>query len=124
MTHDVTTTLARIIDTTRQDVRFALRQMALRPGFSILVALTLAIGIGGSTAIFSVLKGVVLRDLPYPEPDRLVAVWEMQNESRSYQPFTGPDYFDVREQSTRLEEFGATHPGGAVGRRLAEAADG
>ncbi|MEX1310181.1 MAG: ABC transporter permease [Candidatus Sulfomarinibacteraceae bacterium] len=106
MNHDVTTTLARIIDTTRQDVRFALRQMVRRPGFSILVALTLAIGIGGSTAIFSVLKGVVLRELPYPEPDRLVAVWEMQNDSRGYQPFTGPDYFDVREQSTKLQEFG------------------
>ena len=107
LNHDVTAKLARIIDTTNQDVRFALRQIALRPGFSFLVALTLAIGIGGSTAIFSVLKGVVLRDLPYPEPDRLVAVWEMQNESMSYQPFTGPDYLDVREQSTRLEEFGA-----------------
>jgi predicted permease len=110
-TCNFTTTLARVIDTTHQDVRFALRQMARRPGFSILVALTLAIGIGGSTAIFSVLKGVVLRELPYPEPDRLVAVWEMQNESRSYQPFTGPDYLDVRTQSARLQELGALTDG-------------
>ena len=79
--------------------------MVRRPGFSILVVLTLAIGIGGSTAIFSVLKGVVLRDLPYPEPERLVAVWEMDGEP-SYQPFSGPDYFDVREQSRTLHEFG------------------
>ena len=96
----------QFIDTTRQDVRFALRQMARRPGFSALVALTLAIGIGGSTAIFSVLKGVVLRDLPYPDPERLVAVWEMQGETPSYQPFSAPDYFDVREQSRTLQEFG------------------
>ncbi len=98
--------LEQFIDTTRQDVRFSLRQMARRPGFSALVALTLAIGIGGSTAIFSVLKGVVLRELPYPEPERLVAVWEKQDESLRYMPFTGPDYFDVREQSSTLQEFG------------------
>ncbi len=98
--------LEQFIDTTRQDVRFSLRQMARRPGFSALVALTLAIGIGGSTAIFSVLKGVVLRELPYPEPERLVAVWEMQSESLLYQPFTGPDYVDVREQNSTLQEFG------------------
>ena len=98
--------LAQFIDTTRQDVRFALRQIGRRPWFSALIALTLAIGIGGSTAIFSVLKGVVLRELPYPQPDRLVAVWEMQEDSISYQPFSGPDYIDVRAQSSTLQEFG------------------
>ena len=98
--------LGQFMDTTRQDVRFAMRQMVRRPGFSALVALTLALGIGGSTAIFSVLKGVVLRELPYPEPERLVAVWEMQEGSLSYQPFSGPDYLDVRAQSSALEEFG------------------
>ena len=100
------TRLENFIDTTRQDIRYALRQIARKPGFSALVALTLAIGIGGSTAIFSVLKGVVLRDLPYPEPERLVAVWEMQGETPSYQPFSGPDYLDVREQSRTLQELG------------------
>ena len=99
--------LDQFIDTTRQDVRFSLRQISRRPGFSALVALTLAVGIGGSTAIFSVLKGVVLRDLPYPEPERLVAVWETQGEVLSHQPFSGPDYFDVREQSRTLLEVGA-----------------
>lgn len=98
--------LESLIDTTRQDIRFALRQMARRPVFSALVVLTLAIGIGGSTAIFSVFKGVVLRRLPYPEPDRLVAIWEMQDENLRYQPFSGPDYIDVRAQSESLEEFG------------------
>lgn len=98
--------LAQFIDTTRQDVRFALRQIGRRPWFSALIALTLAVGIGGSTAIFSVLKGVVLRELPYPQPERLVAVWEMQDDSLSYQPFSGPDYTDVRAQSSTLQEFG------------------
>ena len=107
------------MDTTRQDVRFSLRQMARSPWFSALVALTLAIGIGGSTAIFSVLKGIVLRELPYPEPERLVAVWEMQDGSISYQPFSGPDYLDVRAQSTTLQELGVT-----TGRWFNLAADG
>lgn len=98
--------LEQLIDTTSQDVRFALRQIARRPGFSALVALTLAVGIGGSTAIFSVVKGVVLRDLPYPQAERLVAVWEMQDENLKFQPFSGPDYFDVREQSTKLQDLG------------------
>ncbi len=59
--------LAFFVDTLVHDVRFALRQIVRRPGFSVLVVLTLAVGIGGSAAIFSVLKGVVLRALPYAE---------------------------------------------------------
>jgi predicted permease len=106
-TKHLTKKIEQFIDSTRQDVRFALRQIARRPWFSALVALTLAVGIGGSTAIFSVLKGVVLRDLPYPEPERLVAVWEMQGDTLMHQPFSGPDYFDVREQSRSLQEVGA-----------------
>jgi len=105
-TEHSSTKLEQFIDTTRQDVRFSLRQISRRPGFSALVVLTLAVGIGGSTAIFSVLKGVVLRDLPYPEPKRLVAVYE-QNDTLSHQPFSGPDYFDVREQGRALQDVGA-----------------
>lgn len=105
-THHSRVNLAQLIDTTWQDLRFAIRQHKRRPGFAALIVLTLAVGIGGSTAIFSVLKGVVLRDLPYPEPERLVAVWEAQSERRSYQPFSAPDYFDVRRQTQQLEEFG------------------
>lgn len=98
--------LCQFIDATRQDVRFSLVQIARRPGFSALIALTLAVGIGGSTAIFSVFKGVVLRDLPYPEPERLVLVWEMQDESLRFQPFSAADYLDVRKQSRTLQELG------------------
>ena len=98
--------LAFFVDTVIHDVRFALRQIVRRPGFSVLVVLTLAVGIGGSAAIFSVLKGVVLRALPYAEPERLVAVWETPRDERWHQPFTSPDYFDVREQSRTLQEIG------------------
>ena len=97
-----------MVDTLVQDLRYGLRQIIRRPGFSALVALTLAVGIGGNVAIFSVLKGVVLRELPYPEAHRLVAVWETPEAWLNYQPWSGPDYLDVRQQSTKFEEFGVT----------------
>jgi putative ABC transport system permease protein len=89
-----------------QDLRYALRQLILRPGFSLLIAITLAVGIGANVAIFSVLKGLILRSLPYPEPERVVAIWETPPGQRSYQPFTPPDYFDMREQTHTLREMG------------------
>jgi len=67
-----------------KDVRFALRQVARRPGFAAVVVLTLALGIGANTAIFSLVEGVLLRGLPYPEPEELVAVWpDMVTNARS-----------------------------------------
>jgi len=98
--------LGYLFDTCSQDLRFALRQIMRRPGFSALIVLTLAVGIGGNVAIFSVLKGVVLRELPFPEPERLVAVWETPPEERWYQPLSGPDYLDIREQTQTLEDIG------------------
>jgi putative ABC transport system permease protein len=89
-----------------QDLRFALRQIGRRPGFTLLVVLTLAVGIGANIAIFSVMKGLILRSLPYPEPERVVAIWETPTGRRAYQPFASPDYFDMREQNSSLKEMG------------------
>lgn len=94
------------MDELAHDLRFALRQLSRRPGFTLLVVLTLAVGIGANVAIFSVMKGLILRSLPYPEPDRVVAIWETPVERRAYQPFASPDYFDMREQNSSLKEMG------------------
>jgi putative ABC transport system permease protein len=95
-----------MFDRVLHDLRFAVRQILRHPGFSALLMLTVAVAVGANVAIFSVLEGIVLRPLPYPEPDRLVAAWNTPKGERWYQPFSGPDYFDVRAQITALEEFG------------------
>lgn len=74
----------------RQDLTIGARRLIKAPGFSLLAVLILALGIGANSAIFSVLNAVVLQPLPYPEPDRLVQMWESA-------PERGWDYFAVSE---------------------------
>jgi len=61
---------------------------------------------GPSVAIFSVLKALLVQPFYYPEPDRLVQVWETDISERGHQPFAWPDYFDIREQNTAFKDPG------------------
>jgi predicted permease len=91
------------------DLRYALRQLAKSPGFAAVTVLTLAIGIGANTAIFSIVDAVLLEPLPYPQSDRLVQVCEMP-EPGNYIPFaSGGAFVDWQDESTQLESISAAH---------------
>jgi putative ABC transport system permease protein len=93
------------LDTLWQDIRFALRICAKKPGFTAIAVATLAVGIGANTAIFSVVHSVLLQALPYPDSDRLTVVWSIfSNEGRG--PASGPELVALRERSRLIEEFG------------------
>jgi putative ABC transport system permease protein len=85
-----------------QDLRYGIRMLAKSPAFTVLAVITLALGIGANTAIFSVINSVVLRPLPFHEPGRLVALWQTESAPGNF-PLTGPDYLDWQARSRTLE---------------------
>ncbi|HEY7544766.1 MAG TPA: ABC transporter permease, partial [Blastocatellia bacterium] len=88
-----------------KDMLFALRQLMKNPGFTAITVITLALGIGANTAIFTVVDAALLRPLPYRQPDRLTHLWERNPLSQSSQrQFSYPDYLDINRNNTAFEE--------------------
>jgi putative ABC transport system permease protein len=100
------------MQTLLQDLRYGARMLLKHPGFALIAVLTLALGIGANSAIFSVVNSVLLRELPYREPQRLVMVWsdrplqQAQTGWTEY-PFTAADFKDLRDQNQSFEQMAA-----------------
>src|SRR5215469_621595 len=85
-----------------QDLRYGLRMLGKNPGFTSTAVITLALGVGATTAIFSVVYGVLLRPLPYQHPEQIVRLWE-QSDTGVHLNFADPNFADVREQNRSLQ---------------------
>ncbi|MEK6323112.1 MAG: ABC transporter permease [Acidobacteriota bacterium] len=101
------------METLLNDARYAIRTLLRSPGFSAVAVLALALGIGANTAIFSVVNGVLLKSLSFPEPERLVALYE-SSEREPAMAVAYPNYLDWRAQQTVFENLAARMPAGGV----------
>jgi putative ABC transport system permease protein len=100
-----------LMETTMHDVRYALRSLRRNPGFAVVAIATLALGIGATTAIFSLVDGVLLRPALFRDFSRLMMVWETDRTSGTmHEPASSPDYDDFRPRSTQFAPLAAVAP--------------
>lgn len=98
------------METLFQDIRYALRTLRRNRGFALIAILTLGLGIGADTAIFSIVDGVLLKPLPYPDPDRLLTLWERSRTNGEQSSVAPSNFYDWREQSRSFRRMAAIDP--------------
>src|ERR1051325_6367729 len=94
------------MDSILKDIRYGLRGLLKHPGFTAIVVITLALGIGASAAIFSIVNSVLLRRLPYRNEARIVAIQELSPEGKRIQ-VNSANFYDWRQQNTVFEHLAA-----------------
>src|SRR5215813_11456894 len=92
------------METILQDLRYGIRILAERPSFSAITILTLALGIGACTALFSIVDAVLLRSLSYPEPDRIIQLRELNEKGHMVQ-VAEPNFDDLKGQNHSLDSM-------------------
>ena len=103
----------RLLEDAAADLRWATRWLAHSPGFAAAVVLTLALGVGGTTAVVCVVDGVLLRPLPYPDADRLVAVWSLTRGETEPWASSPPDFRVLRDRASSFERLGGYYAASA-----------
>src|SRR2546423_13232963 len=96
------------MDSIIKDIRYGLRSLLKRPGFTAIALIALALGIGANTAIFSLVNAVILRPLPFPEPDRLVWVYVNIRNGGNRASVAPADFLDYRSQNKTFEQLAAS----------------
>src|SRR5262247_3466364 len=112
---------ANMIATLWQDLRYGARMLFKNPGFTLIAVITLALGIGANTALFSVVNAVLLRPLPYREPDRLAIIWTHSPGANVAQDWPSPGQFSaLKTENSVFEQLALAHGGNVILTGIAE----